>query len=258
MSIISVGRQGKEIGDFSFENIRDGLASGFFLPDDYGWYQGLAEWLPLGEIVERLGTLPALPVPPAIPTIPPTFASNTIPSARPITQKVKQNLKPKEGEVTYLLKGARKVRKKKDTPSVPLWQSDPATDKQIAFLKGLGVQTIPPNLTKGEAHNQIDGLLARGQAHHFLSPKQRACLHYYGIDAEKLDYEEAMLWLERVHEKPESFSVHEPWETAKYRLYPTLYPASEKPRKRGCLTLVVVLIICGSAIVFLLLRLAQS
>ena len=58
MTVISVERSGQEIGDYNLEGIKEGLASGYFLPDDYGWYEGLAEWQPLPAIVEMLSAQP--------------------------------------------------------------------------------------------------------------------------------------------------------------------------------------------------------
>lgn len=58
VTIISVGRSGQEIGDYYLESVKEGLASGYFLPDDYGWYEGLSEWRPLPEIVKMLSVPP--------------------------------------------------------------------------------------------------------------------------------------------------------------------------------------------------------
>ena len=55
MAIISVARQGQEIGDYNLDGVREGLASGFFLPDDLGWHEGLTEWLPLPEVAAKTG-----------------------------------------------------------------------------------------------------------------------------------------------------------------------------------------------------------
>jgi len=113
---------------------------------------------------------------------------------------------------------------------------------------------LPNTLTKGAAHDKIDALLASGNAYNFLTPKQLACLHYYGFDVSKIDYEEAKTLLDRVHESPESFDVPEPWETAKYRLYPKLYPAASRGRPRGCLIFVLVAVICVGAIIYISLH----
>lgn len=59
VNAISVARSGQEIGDFSLDGITEGLASGYFLPDDYGWYEGLTVWRLLPEIVETLSVPPS-------------------------------------------------------------------------------------------------------------------------------------------------------------------------------------------------------
>ncbi len=65
MTLISVGRSGQELGQYHLDGLQEGLASGYFLPDDWGWYDGLPEWLPLSEVVDRLSdqAAPVEPVP---------------------------------------------------------------------------------------------------------------------------------------------------------------------------------------------------
>jgi hypothetical protein len=256
MTIISVGRNGQEIGDYYLEGVQEGLASGFFLATDCGWYEGLSEWLPLNEIVKKLSAQPALPKLPPLPEV----AINKLPELPKgaSTRKIKQQIKPKNGEVTYVLKGAKTKKSKSESSVIAAWRLDPATEKQIDFLHGLGAKKLPANLTKGEAHDRIDSLLASGQSYNFLSPKQLACLHYYGFDPAKLDYEKAKTLLDRVHESPESFDVPEPWERAKYRLYPKLYPKPVWARPRGCLTLAIIALISLGAVFFLALRLLTN
>jgi len=50
---------------------------------------------------------------------------------------------------------------------------------------------------------------------------------------------------------PESFDVPEPWETAKYRLYPKLYPDPMGKKRRGCGLFFVLLfiVICGLVVI---------
>ena len=113
MTTISVARNGQEIGDYNLESVQEGLASGYFLSDDLGWHEGLSEWLPLNEVVSRL-YVPSAPI-----AITPQLASPPSPASVlrtppriAKTQKIKQNLKPKKGEVTYVLKEAKAKRKK--------------------------------------------------------------------------------------------------------------------------------------------------
>jgi hypothetical protein len=260
MTVISVGRAGQEIGNYNLDGVKEGLASGFFFPDDWGWYEGLTEWLPLPAIVERLQMPPpppvALPISPAraaihVAALPPAPAPTKLVAA----PTIKRKLKPNKGEVIYVLKAPKPKKKSKRAAPAPKpsWESDPATDKQIAFLETLGAGTLPKSMTKGEAHDRIDALLgnSRGQAHTFLSPKQLACLHYYGFDVSKLNYDEAKALLDRVHDSPESFDVPEPWETAKYRLYPRLYPDPNPKRKMGCLAVCLLLFLAIVGVAYL-------
>jgi hypothetical protein len=45
-----VNRNRENLGVFPLEEVRVGLKSGRFLPDDLGWMEGMAEWKPLAQI----------------------------------------------------------------------------------------------------------------------------------------------------------------------------------------------------------------
>jgi hypothetical protein len=49
MATIHVARDGAKLGEFSLEQIRQGLGSGQFRPTDLGWQTGMADWRPLSE-----------------------------------------------------------------------------------------------------------------------------------------------------------------------------------------------------------------
>jgi hypothetical protein len=257
MTVISVGRNGQEIGNYDVDGLKQGLASGFFLPNDWGWYEGLTEWLPLSQIVEKLSVPPSVPVPPPPP---PVSSSRPAKTPKSKTQVIKQDLATNDGQVSYLLKkakpkGAKPKKQRKPVELVRTWRDDPATDKQITFLHQLGAKALPPNLSKGQAHDMIDARLNDG--HPFLSPKQMACLSYHGYDPAKLNYDEAKDLLDEIHEYPEKFKVPEPWETAKYHLYPKLYP-SLPAKGRGCLSNAVVLFLIGAVGVVVVGKLGHS
>jgi hypothetical protein len=65
MALIHVARDGAKLGEFTLEQIRDGLGTGQFRATDLGWQSGMTEWRPLGEIIE-MGT-PASEAAPALP-----------------------------------------------------------------------------------------------------------------------------------------------------------------------------------------------
>ncbi|MBE7210165.1 MAG: RDD family protein [Gluconacetobacter diazotrophicus] len=48
---ILVAKNGSQLGPFPENDIRAKLASGELLPSDYGWYEGLAAWTPLSQLV---------------------------------------------------------------------------------------------------------------------------------------------------------------------------------------------------------------
>ena len=61
--MIQVARDGAKLGEFTLEQIRDGLSTGQFRATDLGWQSGMTEWRPLSELVasETSEQTPALP-----------------------------------------------------------------------------------------------------------------------------------------------------------------------------------------------------
>jgi hypothetical protein len=51
MPMIHVARDGAKLGEFTLEQIREGLGTGQFRPTDLGWQSGMADWRPLSEFV---------------------------------------------------------------------------------------------------------------------------------------------------------------------------------------------------------------
>jgi hypothetical protein len=60
MAMIHVARDGAKLGEFSLEQIREGLRTGQFRPTDLGWQSGMADWRPLAEFaVEKPSPAPS-------------------------------------------------------------------------------------------------------------------------------------------------------------------------------------------------------
>lgn len=51
MATIHVARDGAKLGEFSLEQIREGLRTGQFRPTDLGWESGMPDWRPLSDFV---------------------------------------------------------------------------------------------------------------------------------------------------------------------------------------------------------------
>ncbi len=67
MPMIHVARDGAKLGEFTLEQIQDGLRTGQFRSSDLGWQPGMADWRPLSEIAGAAassapGAAPALPL----------------------------------------------------------------------------------------------------------------------------------------------------------------------------------------------------
>lgn len=60
MATIHVARDGAKLGEFSLEQIREGLRTGQFRLTDLGWQSGMADWRPLSDFaVEKPAALAA-------------------------------------------------------------------------------------------------------------------------------------------------------------------------------------------------------
>jgi hypothetical protein len=60
MALIHVARDGAKLGEFSLDQIQEGLRTGQFRPTDLGWQSGMTDWRPLAEfVVEKPSAAPA-------------------------------------------------------------------------------------------------------------------------------------------------------------------------------------------------------
>src|SRR5438270_14057447 len=71
MPMIHVARDGAKLGEFTLEQIREGLTTGQFRATDLAWQSGMAEWRPLSEVVGAAAVPPAAGAPPTLPAIAP-------------------------------------------------------------------------------------------------------------------------------------------------------------------------------------------
>jgi hypothetical protein len=77
MPMIHVARDGAKLGEFTLEQIQEGLRTGQFRSSDLGWQTGMADWRPLNELA-------GVAVPPTaggMPTLPLAAAAGVYPSS---------------------------------------------------------------------------------------------------------------------------------------------------------------------------------
>jgi hypothetical protein len=68
MPMIHVARDGAKLGEFTLEQIQEGLRTGQFRSTDLGWQSGMADWRPLSELAGVVaGAAPAFPLATAAP-----------------------------------------------------------------------------------------------------------------------------------------------------------------------------------------------
>ena len=58
MSDYTVSREDQALGSFDLSQIEEGLKTGFFKPDDWGWRQGMQEWMTLTQITANAAKSP--------------------------------------------------------------------------------------------------------------------------------------------------------------------------------------------------------
>lgn len=68
-----VGRNGTQLGTFTVEQLKDGLASGQFQTGDLAWCEGMSDWKPIHEVLAQVAAPPPVPQVPvsAMPALPP-------------------------------------------------------------------------------------------------------------------------------------------------------------------------------------------
>ena len=62
-----IHRDGVDYGPYTAEEVKDQLAGGTIVPNDYIWFEGEPDWAPVSSIPEFADALP--PRPPIAPTI---------------------------------------------------------------------------------------------------------------------------------------------------------------------------------------------
>lgn len=77
--MIHVARDGAKLGEFTLEQIRQGLTTGQFRSTDLGWQTGMAEWRPLSEFVAAASTPASAAAPLAVSPTPAPSAAAGLP-----------------------------------------------------------------------------------------------------------------------------------------------------------------------------------
>lgn len=70
-----IGRNGERFGPYSDDDVRQGLRDGTYRPDELGWYDGMTDWRPLGELFPDARPMPGTA--PPMPASPPPFLGVT-------------------------------------------------------------------------------------------------------------------------------------------------------------------------------------
>ena len=72
-----IGRNGERFGPYTDDEIRQWLRDGTCRPDELGWYDGMVDWRPLGELFPEERPVAAADGVPPIPPSPPPFLGVT-------------------------------------------------------------------------------------------------------------------------------------------------------------------------------------
>ena len=76
-----IGRNGERFGPYPDDEIRQWLRDGTCRPEELGWYEGMTDWRPLGELFPE--DRPATPPPGAAPPPPPRRTTTCRSAASP-------------------------------------------------------------------------------------------------------------------------------------------------------------------------------
>lgn len=118
---IHIARDGKIIGQYSREELQAKIVSGEISQEDFAWYDGLPEWVPLSTLLANLNE-------------PNTLALGNTGSFV-------------DEEAADEPKQSKKVLGHD-------WRLDPATDKQKSYIASFGID-VPEGITKGQAGDLI-------------------------------------------------------------------------------------------------------
>src|SRR5205085_5178241 len=80
---IYVGKNGRQLGPFSLEEVNRKLADGTFAGTDLAWYEGAAGWAPLSGVAGVIISQPSVPAPSPTPAPAPTPV-HPIPAVVPV------------------------------------------------------------------------------------------------------------------------------------------------------------------------------
>jgi hypothetical protein len=79
MGSIHINRNRQNLGQYSDQDVADGLQSGKFLPDDLAWQEPMESWQPLSAFTNLPPASEILPQPPPLFSVPPAFAESDAP-----------------------------------------------------------------------------------------------------------------------------------------------------------------------------------
>src|SRR3979490_318092 len=68
MPMIHVARDGAKLGEFTLQQVQEGLRTGQFRSTDLGWQPGMADWRPLSEFAGVASAAPG-DAPPTLPVV---------------------------------------------------------------------------------------------------------------------------------------------------------------------------------------------
>jgi hypothetical protein len=79
MGAIHINRNRQSLGQYSDQEVADGLQSGKLLPDDLGWQEPMASWQPLSSFTNLPPASASSSAPPEFPPVPPPAPGNNVP-----------------------------------------------------------------------------------------------------------------------------------------------------------------------------------
>lgn len=151
LSEVHISRNGEVIAQVPFEHLQQYVDDGTILSEDYAWHEGLEDWITVTALLNSL--------------------------LEPVSEA-----SPLKEEKTARKNDGRKSKKFiSGNPPTPErdWRQDPATDKQLSFIRAHDVMP-QDGMTKGEASDLITNLKNDPEAQDRLVKRDLEKLAEYG------------------------------------------------------------------------------
>lgn len=99
-----LGQNGQTLGPYSLDQMKQLSSTGKITPADFAWRQGMANWVPVSEVLGAMIPAPALAPPPVpVAAAGPAFAKTAPQPAARVQPSMRQQVAAAKSRVAYIL-----------------------------------------------------------------------------------------------------------------------------------------------------------